>query len=48
MTKRKVVQPDLIDLLLADYQKPELWTSPALVDTLIMSTLKRGESNEWN
>ncbi len=23
MTKRKVVQPDLIDLLLADYQKPE-------------------------
>ena len=23
MTKRKVAQPDLIDLLLADYQKPE-------------------------
>jgi len=23
MTKRKVVQPDLIDLLLSDYQKPE-------------------------
>ena len=23
MTKRKVIQPDLIDLLLADYQKPE-------------------------
>jgi putative transposase len=23
MTKRKVVQPDLIDLLLADYQKSE-------------------------
>jgi hypothetical protein len=23
MTKRKVVQPDLIDLLLADYQKPD-------------------------
>ena len=23
MTKRKVVQPDLIDLLLADYKKPE-------------------------
>ncbi len=23
MTKRKIVQPDLIDLLLADYQKPE-------------------------
>ena len=23
MTKRKVTQPDLIDLLLADYKKPE-------------------------
>ena len=23
MTKRKIVQPDLIGLLLADYQKPE-------------------------
>ena len=23
MTQRKVVTPDLIDLLLADYQKPE-------------------------
>ena len=23
MTKRKVVQPDLIDVLLADYKKPE-------------------------
>ncbi|SCX52351.1 hypothetical protein SAMN05720354_12837, partial [Nitrosospira sp. Nsp1] len=23
MTKRKIVEPDLIDRLLADYQKPE-------------------------
>jgi hypothetical protein len=48
MTKRKVVQPDLIDLLLADYQKPEdLLGENGILKQLTKAIVERALKPSW-
>ena len=48
MTKRKVVQPDLIDQLLADYQKPEdLIGENGILKQLTKAIVERARLPNW-
>ena len=48
MTKRKVVQPDLIDLLLADYRKPEdLIGENGILKQLTKAIVERARLLNW-
>ena len=49
MTKRKIVEPDLIDRLLAGYQKPEdLPGENGILKQLIKAIMKRALQAELN
>ena len=48
MTKRKVVQPDLIDQVLADYQKPEdLLGENGILKQLTKAIVERARLPNW-
>ena len=48
MTKRKVVQPDMIDPLLADYQKPEdLIGENGILKQLTKAIVERARLPNW-